>query len=151
VSLFYGEVEEEGNFIYVNAGHPPPLHFHAKGVTPLKQTGLVLGPSATASYSRGFLSLASGDALLLFTDGMIEATDPKGREYGIERLKRAFLALRDRPADEIVRTLTEKVAEHVRTRAPEDDRTVVVVKRTASDAATQPISLPKGPPPAERP
>lgn len=150
VSLFYGEVEEEGNFIYVNAGHPPPLHFHAKGVTPLKQTGLVLGPSATASYSRGFLSLANGDALLLFTDGMIEATDPKGREYGIERLKRAFLALRDRPADEIVRTLTEKVAEHVRTRAPEDDRTVVVVKRTSSEAATQSISLPKTHP-AERP
>src|SRR6185295_14496284 len=72
VSLFYGEIEEEGNFIYVNAGHPPPLHFHAKGVTTLKQTGMVLGPSATASYSRGFLALEPGDALLLYTDGMIE-------------------------------------------------------------------------------
>jgi sigma-B regulation protein RsbU (phosphoserine phosphatase) len=129
VSLFYGEIEEEGNFIYVNAGHPPPLHFHAKGVTTLKQTGMVLGPSATASYSRGFLALEPGDALLLYTDGMTEAADPKGREYGIERLKKAFLALKERPADEIVRALVEKVGEYVRVRAPEDDRTVVVVKR----------------------
>jgi len=129
VSLFYGEIEEEGNFIYVNAGHPPPLHFHAKGVTTLKQTGMVLGPSATATYSRGFLALEPGDALLLYTDGMTEAVDPKGREFGVERLKKAFLALKEKGADEIVRALVEKVGEYVRVRAPEDDRTVVVVKR----------------------
>jgi sigma-B regulation protein RsbU (phosphoserine phosphatase) len=139
VSLFYGEIEEEGNFIYVNAGHPPPLHFHAKGVTTLKQTGLVLGPSATATYSRGFLAIEPGDALLLFTDGMLEATDPRGREFGVERLKRAFLALRERPSDEIVRALIEKVGEHARHRAAEDDRTVVVVKRVTSEQSTVPI------------
>jgi sigma-B regulation protein RsbU (phosphoserine phosphatase) len=139
VSLFYGEVEEDGNFIYVNAGHPPPLHFHAKGVTTLKQTGLVLGPSATATYSRGFLSLEPGDALLLFTDGMLEATDPKGREFGVERLKRAFLALRDRPSDEIVRALVEKVGDYSGGRPAEDDRTVVVVKRTVSERETRPV------------
>lgn len=70
----------------------------------------MLGPSATATYSRGFLSLEPGDALLLYTDGMVEATDPKEREFGIERLKRAFLALRERPADEIVRALTARSA-----------------------------------------
>jgi sigma-B regulation protein RsbU (phosphoserine phosphatase) len=138
VSLFYGEIEEEGNFIYVNAGHPPPLHFHAKGVTTLKQTGLVLGPSATATYSRGFLAMEPGDALLLYTDGMLEATDPKGREFGVERLKRAFLALKDRPSDEIVRALIDKVGEHARHRAAEDDRTVVVVKRVTSEQSTVP-------------
>ena len=139
VSLFYGEIEEEGNFIYVNAGHPPPLHFHAKGVTTLKQTGMVLGPSATSSYSRGFLALEPGDALLLYTDGMIEATDPKGREFGVERLKRAFLAIKEKPADDIVRALVERVGEYVRVRAPEDDRTVVVVKRMPP---AEPVSTP---------
>jgi sigma-B regulation protein RsbU (phosphoserine phosphatase) len=142
VSLFYGEIEEEGNLIYVNAGHPPPLHFHAKGVTTLKQTGMVLGPSATASYSRGFLALEPGDALLLYTDGMTEAVDPKGREYGIERLKRAFLALKEKPADEIVRALVEKVGEFVRVRPPEDDRTVVVVKRVLPAEPAPPAPVP---------
>ena len=128
VSLFYGEIEEEGNFIYVNAGHPFPLHFHAKGATPLKQTGMVLGPSGTAAYSRGFLSLEKGDALLLYTDGMIEATDSRGKEFGIERLKKAFLALRDRPAAEITRALIDRLNDFTQGRPPEDDRTVVVVK-----------------------
>jgi sigma-B regulation protein RsbU (phosphoserine phosphatase) len=145
VSLFYGEIEEEGNFIYVNAGHPPPLHFHSKGVTALKQTGMVLGPSATASYSRGFLALEPGDALLLYTDGMTEAVDPKGREFGVERLKKAFLALKEKPADDIVRALTDKVGEYVR-RAPEDDRTVVVVKRLQPSVPGSP-----GPAPAPAP
>jgi sigma-B regulation protein RsbU (phosphoserine phosphatase) len=140
VSLFYGEIEEEGNFIYVNAGHPPPFHFHSQGVTTLKQTGLVLGPSATASYSRGFLSMEPGDALLLYTDGMTEATDPEGREFGEERLKKAFLALRDKPSDEIVRALVAKVGEYVKVRAPEDDRTVVVVKRVSPAGDTTPVS-----------
>jgi sigma-B regulation protein RsbU (phosphoserine phosphatase) len=142
VSLFYGEIEEEGNFIYVNAGHPPPLHFHAKGVTTLKQTGMVLGPSATASYSRGFLGLEPGDALLLYTDGMTEAADPKGREFGIERLKKAFLSMKEKPADEIVRALVEKVGEYVRVRVPEDDRTVVVVKRMSRADPEAPASTP---------
>ena len=135
VSLFYGEIEEEGNFIYVNAGHPPPLHFHEHGVTTLKQTGMVLGPSATSAYSRGFLSLERGDALLLFTDGIVEATDPRGREFGIERLKKAFIALRDRPADEIPRQIIERVKEFTKGADPEDDRTVVVVKRVGSPPA----------------
>src|SRR6476660_8127603 len=147
VSLFYGEIEEEGNFIYVNAGHPPPLHFHSKGVTALKQTGMVLGPSATASYSRGFLALEPGDALLLYTDGMTEAVDPKGREFGVERLKKAFLALKEKPADDIVRALTDKVGEYVR-RAPEDDRTVVVVKRLQPSVPPSPGPAPAPAPPA---
>jgi sigma-B regulation protein RsbU (phosphoserine phosphatase) len=142
VSLFYGEIEEDGNFIYVNAGHPPPLHFHAKGATPLKQTGLVLGPSATATYSRGFLNLGPGDALLLYTDGMVEATDPKGLEFGVERLKKAFLSLREKPADEIVRALVEKVGGHCRDCPSEDDRTVVVVKRAAAEPSALPPQSP---------
>ncbi len=128
VSLFYGEIEQEGNFIYVNAGHPPPLHFHSRGCTALKQTGMVLGPSGSAAYSRGFLSLEKGDSLLLYTDGMVEATDSRGKEFGVDRLKKAFLALGQRPAAEITRALIDKVSEFTQGRPPEDDRTVVVVK-----------------------
>src|SRR6266542_1746591 len=100
----------------------------------LKQTGMVLGPSGSAAYSRGFLTFEVGDALLLFTDGMFEATDGKGREFGLERLKKAFLALRDQPANEITRALIDRVAEFTRRRTPEDDRTVVVVKRLSPEA-----------------
>lgn len=138
VSLFYGELEEEGNFIYVNAGHPPPLHFSAKGVSELKQTGMVLGPAGNASYSRGFLSFEVGDALLLYTDGMSEATDGKGQEYGLDRLKKAFLSLRERPSAEIVRAMIALVGEFTAGRPAEDDRTVVVVKRESESVPRAP-------------
>jgi stage II sporulation SpoE-like protein len=141
VSLFYGELEEAGNFIYVNAGHPPPLHFHAKGVTSLKQTGMVLGPSGSSSYSRGFLSIEENDALLLYTDGMVEANDGKGREFGIERLKKAFQAVRDKPSAEITRALLDRVREFTGDRPAEDDRTVVAVKKVAG--AARPADSPR--------
>jgi sigma-B regulation protein RsbU (phosphoserine phosphatase) len=137
VSLFYGEIEEDdGNFMYVNAGHPPPLHFHSRGVTMLKQTGMVLGPSATSTYSRGFRSLERGDALLLYTDGMFEAHDKDGREFGIDRLTEAFQAIREKPADEIARGLIDAVREHAKCE-PEDDQTVVVIKRAEEGAPSQ--------------
>jgi sigma-B regulation protein RsbU (phosphoserine phosphatase) len=129
VSLFYGEIEEDGNLMYVNAGHPHPLHFHSAGVTPLEQTGMVLGPSPTSRYTRGFRRVEQGDVLLLYTDGMIEAHGPGDEEFGIERLAKAFLELRAKPGDEIARALVERVAEWTGSREPEDDRTVVIVKR----------------------
>jgi sigma-B regulation protein RsbU (phosphoserine phosphatase) len=132
VSLFYGEIEEDGNLMYVNAGHPHPLHFHGSGVTPLVQTGLVLGPSEKATYSRGYRLLDRGDALLLYTDGMVEAHGPDGEEYGVGRLVREFLELRDLPSDEVARELIRRVGEWAGGGDPEDDRTVVVLKRHAA-------------------
>jgi sigma-B regulation protein RsbU (phosphoserine phosphatase) len=129
VSLFYGEIEDNGSLMYVNAGHPHPLHFHGASVTPLIQTGLVLGPTANATYSRGYRRLEPGDALLLYTDGMIEAHGADGAEFGVGRLIKAFLDLRELPPDEISRALIKKVSEYAGGGEPEDDRTVVVLKR----------------------
>ena len=144
VSLFYGEIEElEGNFMYVNAGHPPPIHFHSSGVTMLKQTGMVLGPSATSTYSRGFRLLERGDAILMYTDGMFEAHDSQGREFGIERLIEAFAAVRDRPGDEIARTLIENVRAWTGGGDSEDDQTVVVLKRGDDAPARTSEGVPK--------
>jgi len=129
VSLFYGEVEDDGSLMYVNAGHPHPLHFHGTSVTPLIQTGLVLGPTANATYTRGYRRLEPGDALLMYTDGMVEAHDENDVEFGVGRLSRAFLEVREMACDEIARALIRRVAEYAGGGEPEDDRTVVVLKR----------------------
>jgi len=101
---------------------------------------MVLGPSATSTYSRGFRSLERGDALLMYTDGMFEAHDNQGQEFGLDRLREAFLALRERPADEIARKLIDAVREHAGGREPEDDQTVVVIKRGDTPPPTPPGS-----------
>jgi sigma-B regulation protein RsbU (phosphoserine phosphatase) len=140
VSLFYGEIEEDGNLMYVNAGHPHPLHFHGRGVTPLEQTGMVLGPSAMSTYRRGYRRLDRGDAVLLYTDGMVEAHDDDGVEFGVGRLTRAFLDHRDRPCDEIARNLVQRVREYTGDSMPEDDQTVVVVRRGEEPPPQEPGS-----------
>ena len=74
VSMFYGELELNGVFIYVNAGHPPPFHLGGDGtVTYLEAGGPVLGPLAEASYERGFVIMKPGDVLVFYTDGIVEA------------------------------------------------------------------------------
>jgi Stage II sporulation protein E (SpoIIE) len=131
VSLFYGELEVAGNFIYVNAGHTPPLFFSAAGVQALAQTGIVLGPSPDATYSRGFVRFDPGDVLVLFTDGIVEARGANDEEFGVERLKQVIDQGRDRSAEAMVAAVFAAVDEFSLHRPPEDDRTVVVVRRAA--------------------
>ena len=90
VSLFYGELESSGNFVYVNAGHDPVLLLRADGSTErLGSTGIVMGPLSEAEYRRELARLAPGDALVLYSDGVSERVDPgTGEEFGLDRLER---------------------------------------------------------------
>ncbi len=130
VSMFYGELEANGNFLYVNAGHPPPFHLGADGdVTFLESGGVVLGPLADASYERGFVLVEPGDLLVLYTDGIIEARPRGGRdEYGVDRLVEVVRRYRLKPAQEIMDAVFADVKRFSDGGAPSDDRTVVVVR-----------------------
>lgn len=144
VSLFYGELEPNGVFIYVNAGHPPPFHLASDGaVRFLTEGGSVLGPLLQATYERGFVRMAPGDVVVLFTDGMIEAsaspdaaTSPES-EYGVDRLVAATKKLAGRPAKEIVDGLLADVERFCGAAPAQDDRTVVVVRYPRGEEAPQ--------------
>jgi sigma-B regulation protein RsbU (phosphoserine phosphatase) len=136
VSLFYGEVERNGNFIYCNAGHVPTLHLHAGEFTLLRKGGPVLGPSADVRYARGYVLMNRDDLLVFYTDGITEANDPQENEFGLERLKQVIVDHQQEPARKIV----EAVFAAVNTFAPDDplrdDRTVVVAKRLTDPDVT---------------
>ncbi|MBK5260421.1 MAG: PP2C family protein-serine/threonine phosphatase [Thermoanaerobaculia bacterium] len=129
VSLFYGELETGGMLIYCNAGHNPPFVLHGKEVEYLRNGGPVLGPTPDATYTRGFVNLAPGDLLCMYSDGIVEAHDAKDQEFGMERLLRVVKANRERTAQEIGQEVLAKVAKFGR--EAEDDRTVVIVKAVA--------------------
>jgi sigma-B regulation protein RsbU (phosphoserine phosphatase) len=130
VSMFYGELESNGNFLYVNAGHPPPFHLSASGdVTFLEAGGLVLGPLADAAYERGFVLVEPGDLLVLYTDGVIEARPRGGREeYGVDRMIEVVRRHRLKPAQEIMEAVFADVSRFSGGGSASDDRTVVVVR-----------------------
>jgi hypothetical protein len=140
VSMFYGELEPNGVFIYVNAGHPPPFHLSATGeVRNLDEGGPVLGPLAEATYERGFIRLNPGDMVVLYTDGMIEATPAAsdgGEEFGIERLVEIARRLAGRSSKEIGEAMMKAVEIYRGEGEAQDDRTVVVVTYPPTTTAT---------------
>ena len=133
VSMFYGELELNGTFIFVNAGHPPPLHLRSDGqIRQLTAGGPVLGPLSNATYERGVVFIRPGDCLVLFTDGIVETRgkDPGSQrleEFGVERLLEIARRGKGRTAQEIVGSIFQEVKDFSGDRPVVDDRTVVVV------------------------
>ncbi len=128
ISLFYGEIEPNGNLVYCNAGHPPPLLWMNGARQELRHGGLVLGPDPDALYERGYVHLSPGAVFLAYTDGITEAENPAGEAFGVDRL--IEILRRGLPT---ARTLVEAVFQSVRTfsgiEAPRDDQTVLAVIR----------------------
>jgi len=140
VSMVYGELEQSGVFIYVNAGHPSPFLLQPDGShLELKSGGPVLGPLRDATYERGVVKMRPGDLLVLYTDGFIEATcgNAEGEEemFGAERLIDAVREAQECTAAEIVDSVFAAVETFCEGCEPEDDRTLVVVKRPSASAA----------------
>jgi serine phosphatase RsbU (regulator of sigma subunit) len=77
-----------GRLQYANAGHDLPYLRHAKGVSQLRATGMPLGLMPNMSYEQKEITLEPGDNVLLYSDGLVEAHDPKGEMFGFPRLQK---------------------------------------------------------------
>jgi sigma-B regulation protein RsbU (phosphoserine phosphatase) len=137
VALFYGELELNGTFIYVNAGHIAPFHLPPDGPARfLGEGGPVLGPLADATYERGFVKMRPGDLLVMFTDGIVEARrDGDDEELGTDRLLEVARELQGKRAAEVVQGIYDRVERWTGGTPAEDDRTVLVVSYPAAEAA----------------
>jgi sigma-B regulation protein RsbU (phosphoserine phosphatase) len=120
-----------GELVYTNAGHNPPLVVRAAGGFELltEGGGLFLGIMPKAVYQDARAKLEPGDVLILFSDGVTEAPDPRGEEFGEERLAELVAGMRDRPAAEIVEAINSAVAAFTEGAPAADDITVVAVRR----------------------
>ncbi len=131
ISLVFGELETNGNFAYVNAGHPPALLMDAKGVRELSVGGMVLGPDPDARFKLGYTHVDRGATLALYSDGVIERGTTWGRPFGMGRLTKWLHATRKLSAEQAVDDLMNRLGEHCPGKPYEDDVTVMVVRRLA--------------------
>jgi sigma-B regulation protein RsbU (phosphoserine phosphatase) len=134
VSVFYGELEADGNLIYVNAGHFPPVLFFRNPQGPQRQVelstgGTVIGPLPEARFKRGFARIRPGEALVLCTDGILERRDARGEFFGPEGLAAVVRKHLAGGAHDILERIFETTMAFGDGRPLEDDATVVVVKR----------------------
>lgn len=132
-TFFYGEIElEDFLILYVNAGHNPPMVVSNDGrVNLLTEGGLPLGmfQNDIVSYSTGKLHLKTGDVLILYTDGVTEASNAEGEVFGEERLRRVALETRHLPAARIKEEIYHRVIRFQGDEPQFDDLTLIVVKR----------------------
>ena len=130
VTLWYGVLEPDGGVRYVNAGHNPPLVVRADGrVERLTRTGILVGWDPDAAYGEGSVALEPGDLLVAYTDGVTEARDAAGADFGEERLIELLRALRREGAHEVLAAVRGALDEFVGGAAVHDDCTLVVARR----------------------
>lgn len=114
---------------YVNAGHNPPLLRRADGaMARLEAGGLPLGIQASASYDTATIELRAGDALVFYTDGVVEAFNDAGQEFGEERWVNAVRALPDWSAQDSLQFLMKRVDDFVGATRQSDDITCLVFR-----------------------
>lgn len=131
ITSFYGLVDpEHKRLLYINAGHNPPVLLRADGTSQLLQDGgLPLGVFPDSRYSESVVEFRSGDILVLYTDGVVEANNQLDEEFGLERLEKIVRASSTRRAHEIVEEITRAVDEYsAEVGGPEDDLTVAIIK-----------------------
>jgi sigma-B regulation protein RsbU (phosphoserine phosphatase) len=138
VSLFYGELETNGNFFYVNAGHPPALILGKRGLRTLSIGGCVLGPLAQATFRRGFAHVDQGDTLVLATDGILERRSGSGGLFGVEGVLGVMARTRGARAQEVLDEIMESARRFGDGRPWGDDTTALVVCRERRDDGDQP-------------
>ena len=120
-----------GNLTYVNAGHNAPVVRRMNGaIEQLDAGGVPLGIRSAATYQTATVCLCSGDALIFFTDGVVEAFNADGQEFSSERWLSTIRGLPRGSAQESLQYLMKRVDEFVGTTRQSDDVTCLVFRRT---------------------
>jgi len=135
ISATYFAVETQVRKIYfARAGHCPVLYYRAaqNKAEYLKDKGTALGMIKTKDYCN-FIEMnefpyASGDIMVLYTDGITEAKDSKGEEFDYERLEKTLLEVTDKSPKEIQEHLIKRLYEYSGTDQINDDYTTMIVK-----------------------
>ena len=130
-TLFYGILNTKtGQLTYTNAGHPAPLLIRANGACeslPLTG-GLPLGISDTEEFTEKTTLLQPGDTLFVYTDGITEAINLQGEEFGDNRLVEELISLASSDLPVLNDTIYGKVAEFSKGASQFDDLTALSLR-----------------------
>lgn len=131
VTLFAGELDPtNGKFRYINAGHNPPLIAkHDGSVQQLSSGGLPLGIIADAEFEAGEVTLEPGESLVIYSDGVNEANNLAGDEFGMDRLIQVVGSNLKASASGMRDKVESALSDFTQTAPANDDITLVIVKR----------------------
>jgi sigma-B regulation protein RsbU (phosphoserine phosphatase) len=130
VTLFYGILDPDTRTLsYSNAGHEAPFLSRANGeFLRLERGGLILSIIEDFAYEEETVALHNGDVLVVYSDGVSEAMNPDGEQFGEAKIQEVIAANRTRPAVGIIDALIKAVRAHAATAPQADDMTLIVVR-----------------------
>jgi phosphoserine phosphatase RsbU/P len=128
-TLICGRAGHRGEIEIGSAGHLAALLISKEGVRQVCSTGVPLGMFSTSRYTIDHLQMEPGDSLLLYTDGISEAANSSGTEYGISRLSSVAAERHGWVPHELAAACMKDVQNHSAGRKQADDQTLMVVHR----------------------
>ncbi len=134
VTVFYGIMNTQtGEIEYSNGGHNPPyLLRHSGSVEALPGTGgMVLGALEDVTYANKTATLASGDGIFLYTDGVTEAMDAGGNLFSDRRLQALLESANAATPEDMIRRVVDEVKRYSEAVPQSDDITVLAARRSA--------------------
>ncbi len=131
ITMLLAELDSASGILrYLNAGHNPGLVARADGaVDTLPSGGMPLGLLAHAKFGDAVITMAPGDLVCLYSDGITEAANAAGDEFGFDRLTDLLLANQDMPLQDLVAKIDEETSAFSAGLPQGDDQTVVLVRR----------------------
>jgi len=131
-SLFYAEYEPATRVLkYVNAGHNPPLvvRFQESSceVFQLNSKAIPVGIAADAQFGSTVFQLEIGDLLVAYTDGITEAENRSGEQWGQRRLEAALCSRRGTTSEQVIESILDQISSFTSGQPQRDDMTLVVM------------------------
>jgi len=131
ITLFIGVVDtQKRTMSYVNAGHNYPLVMRDGSIRELTATGMIIGAFPEESHDVESVDLEIGDVVVLYSDGITEAMNHEGDEFGLNRFTTTLLENKHLDADHILDSVITAVKRHTDSAKQSDDITLTVLKLT---------------------
>jgi sigma-B regulation protein RsbU (phosphoserine phosphatase) len=128
LTTIYGMLSPDGGFLYTNAGHNAPILVSGDSVRRLEVGGMVLGLFEHASFEEETLTLKPGDIIVSFSDGLTEALNVAGDEFGDDHLVERVKVHKEKSPEELLEALVSDVRAFCGEATQSDDMTVVLVR-----------------------
>lgn len=132
---------EKMKMTYCNAGHNPPIIVSGGCIAKMTKGGMVAGLFEDPDYEQETLDMKTGDLVVFYTDGVVEAENPRGEQFDDHRLETLVQSNAFLTAEDIRSLIIEEITQWVDGREQRDDITVVAMKVEGESAGT-PASLP---------
>jgi sigma-B regulation protein RsbU (phosphoserine phosphatase) len=139
VTGLYGILEtQKSTFTFSNGGHNLPLLRHSDNgkVESIRIPGMAMGIMEDSSYQDHLIRISDGDIVLLYTDGVTDATDSTGQSFGLDRLSRLLSGARVASSEELLHYLQEQIEAFVAGAKQFDDLTLVALRRLSGTEVT---------------